>query len=132
MKLADALALIANHTPEELRRIPPRDLFAIVEGMTSEEVYTFMFEKNIKVFGGINPWVDDFFEKDTVGRAINTGRRQAVRGTIAMLQRMQSYNHLSEENHARISDAIRLLESVHVQGGARRRRTRRNTRKRTT
>ena len=131
MKLADALALIANHSPEELRRIPPRDLFAIVEGMTSEEVFTFMFEKNIKVFGGINPWVDDFFEKDTVRRSRNmrNGGR-AIRGTIAMLQRMQSYNHLSEENHARISDAIRSLESV--RGGARRRRTRRNTRKRTT
>jgi len=130
MKLADALAFVANHSAEELRRIPPRDLFAIVEGMTSEEVFTFMFEKNIKVFGGINPWVDDFFEKDTVRRAINIGSGRAIRGTIAMLQRMQSYNHLSEANHARISDAIRSLESV--RGGARRRRTRRNTRKRTT
>jgi len=118
MKLADALALIANHSPEELRRIPPPLLLAIVEGMTGEEVTTFLFEKNVKMFGGINAYVDDFFEKDTVRRSRNmrNGGR-AIRGTIAMLQRMQSYNHLSEENHARISDAIRSLESV--RGGAR-------------
>ncbi len=101
------------------------DLIRIVGTLSQEEIKTFLFEKNIKVFGGINPYVEDFLAK------MNTGvPKDAMVGFIAMLDTMNAYPGLSEENKLKVNNRIKLLKmlTAPAAGGTRKNR-KRKTRK---
>jgi hypothetical protein len=118
MLINDALELINQTHASDLVSLTREELMFIVEGMTPEEVETFIFEKNIKIFGSINRYIDDFFKQETVGKVLQLPPGNKL-GAISVLKKMLSYEGVSQKNKARIEKALKSLK-----GG--RRKTRKN------
>jgi hypothetical protein len=110
-----------------------------------EEFADFIVAKNIKIFGGINEYVTDFFSinpehgKDPINYALslryNEKRAKIIDSTKLILRKMLLQPGLTEENRARIEDAITRLNPPGVAaaaaaGGSRRRHRRHQTRRR--
>jgi len=110
-----------------------------------EEFIDFIVAKNIKIFGGINEYVTDFFSinpehgKDPINYALslryNEKRAKIIDSTKLILGKMLLQPGLTEENRARIEAAITRLNPPGVAaapaaGGSRRRRRRASTRRR--
>lgn len=132
MRLDQALALIDRIPVDRLGSLTRHELMTIAEGMTPSEVSTFLFAKNVKIFGGINGYVADFFGKGTLEQIAampaglnKEGIKQALRET---LERMLTYPDLTVDNRNRIQAAIGgvLAAAAAAAGGGRRNRSRRN------
>lgn len=83
------------------------DIIRIASTLTKDEIKIFLFEKNIKLFGGINPYVEDFLAK------MNTGvPNDALEGFVTMLNTMKAYPGLSEENKLKVNKRIELLKML--------------------
>jgi len=108
----DALQLIDELSVEDLRSLTKEQLMGIVSLLTPEEASNFIFAKNIKIFGGINGYVNDFFEKNTISRikAMTNGvsKVRTISSTIDLLNKMLKPD-LTEENRTRINSAIAEL-----------------------
>lgn len=123
--MEEARKYIAERTPQQLSQMTRDDIIRIAGTLTKDEFKTFLFEKNVKLFGGINPYVEDFLAK------INTGvPKDAMVGFIAMLNTMDAYPGLSEENKVKVNNRIKLLKmlTAPAAGGTRKNR-KRKTRK---
>jgi len=112
MLINDALELVNQTHASNLESLTREEIMFIVQGMTPEEIETFIFEKNIKIFGSINRYIDDFFKQETVP----SGNKL---GVISVLKKMLSYEGVTKKNKARIEKALKSLN-----GG--RRKTRKN------
>jgi len=128
------LAFIESRSTEELRLLPRElwvDLLSRIPDQQDRQ--RILFAKNIKLYGGINEYINDFFDKDTVNRIIameaGPGRSAAVEGAKFTLERMATHEETSEENKARALAGKAQLDNL--VGGRRRRRAsrRRTTRK---
>lgn len=108
MRLADGLALVEQSSAKELASITRDEFMFIVAGMAPEEIQTFMFSKNIKIFGGINKYVDDFFRKGTVAAAAAMPLEQRI-GILSVLQKMSEYEGINKKNKERVAKAIQTL-----------------------
>lgn len=131
MKINDALKLVENSTEEELSRITRDEFMFIVAGMSPEDIQTFMFAKNIKVYGGINGYVDNFFAKGTVEQLKLLPLIHRA-GGIATLKKMLTTPGISEPNKLRIDNALEQL-SINPNAparAARKRKTRKSRRSR--
>jgi hypothetical protein len=84
----------------------------------------FLFAKNLKIFGNINAYVDDFFAKNTVNK-VKALPYTTKLSTVGMLRKMLSYPDLSESNRVRLTKAITELSPVHSAAAAGRRKTKR-------
>lgn len=110
----------------------------VVAGMTPDEITAFLFAKNVKLFGGINGYADNFFAKGTLERiaAMPAGSEKewTKQGLRVMLERMLTYADLSAGNRSRIQGAIAgiLGAAAPAAGGSRRRSRRRRSRRRST
>jgi len=124
MLLAQALQIVKNSRAEELRSLTRDELMFIVDGMNAEESQTFFFEKNVKVFGGVNGYVDDFFAKGTIEQMKLLPKSQRV-GAIALLTKMSMAERISQGNKERVDAAINLLSRNAYAAAAARKRTRR-------
>jgi len=124
MLLAQALQIVKNSRAEELRSLTRDELMFIVDGMNAEESQTLLFEKNVKVFGGVNGYVDDFFAKGTIEQMKLLPKSQRV-GAIALLTKMSMAERISQGNKERVDAAINLLSSNAYAAAAARKRTRR-------
>ena len=60
MLIEEALEVVNEWTAEELRTLDHNELMFIIDGMNDEQVSRFFMEKNVKVFGGIDGYVNDF------------------------------------------------------------------------
>lgn len=132
-KLQEVLDIVSTTSAADLAALPQEILQYLMHDLTPEDRLTFQFTKNVKVFGGINAYVDDFFGKDTVGKilAMSAEKRAANIPTILIfLNKMAEYTDLSVANRTRVTDAIAQLSSK--TGGGRRSRRRRATRRRAT
>jgi len=128
MDIEDALELIEDFTVEQLKALTQEDLLIILEGMSPENRRRFFIEKNVKIFGGINQYVDDFLEKIN----INSMNPQGKMGARSILQAMLAYPGVTEENNKLLLEAIAKTEpkgAAPAAGGNRRRKTLRNRRK---
>jgi len=103
--MESARKYIAERTPQELRAMTRDDLIRIASSLSKEEVKIFLFEKNVKLFGGINAYVEDFLEKMSRGVPVD-----AKIGFISMLDSMKVYPGLSEENKVKIDNTINILK----------------------
>ena len=121
MHIDDAIDLIEQSSAKELASLTRDEFMFIVAGMSPEDIQTFMVAKNVKIFGGINPYVDDFFMKGTVEKTLQLPKEQQA-GTVAVLRRLMATEGITEKNKTRIQKA---LKDLGVAGG-RRRKTRRN------
>jgi hypothetical protein len=125
---------IQDHTGEELRGLGPSSLMTLVVGLTPEQMKAILFMKNVKIFGGINPYVEDFFSRGTIDQIVRMPagitRTGLKLSTIFMLQNMIADPALSVANKGRVNAALTRLEGLAEGGAYRRRKTRRLTRRR--
>jgi hypothetical protein len=105
--MESARKYIAERTPQQLSQMTRDDIIKIANSLTKPEFKTFLFEKNIKLFGGINPYVEDFLKK------INTGvPNDVIVEFISMLNTMKAYPGLSEENKLKVNNRIEVLKML--------------------
>jgi len=128
MDIEDALDLIEDFTVEQLKALTQEDLLIILQGMSAENRRRFFIEKNVKIFGGINQYVDDFLEKTN----INSMNPQGRVGARSLLEAMLAYPGVTEENNKLLLEAIAKTEpkgAAPAAGGNRRSKTLRNRRR---
>lgn len=126
--LEHALHIIDTWSSEELQSLSREDFEFISNNLSPEDFQTFIFAKNIKVFGGINNYVNDFFSKGTINtiKAMNNNRkRNTLPGLILTLRRMLMYDDLSQENRIRINNAILDISGSPAPAAGGKRKTRR-------
>lgn len=119
----ELLRFIDSLTLEEIRSIPGAAWIPLVMSVPDpQDRQRVLFAKNVKVYGGINAYVDDFFTKDTINRIkampAGPGRAGAVDGAKISLQRMSEYDGISVANKSRVLAGKAELENL--SGGHRR------------
>ena len=71
-------------------------------------VQTFLFAKNIKIYGGINEYIDSFLSQlDRTLAAPNS-----IAGALFILTKMIGYQGISNENTSRVSAALARIEQI--------------------
>ncbi len=128
-RLNIVLGVIQELSGEELRAIPPHVFMMLVQGLTPDQFKTVLFMKNVKIYGGVNQYVDDFFGKRTVEQILAMGpgprRESTTPGALFILKNMLEDPALTQTNKERVSAAIASLEALTGGGTRRRRKTRR-------
>jgi len=130
-KFDAVLELVEELSVEELRSLNYDDILYIVGGLSGDQVSEFMFLKNIKIFGGINGYVDNFLSTGTISkiRTMPEGlpKTNAKEGAIKSLNKMLTYANLTHANRVAIEGALLQLNMTNVApaAGRRKRKTRR-------
>jgi hypothetical protein len=120
------MAFVEESSVEELRQLTKEDLMAIMRALGPINFQEFLFAKNVKIFDGINGYVDDFFAKNTINK-VKALPNATKKGTVAMLKKMLTYGNITEVNKKRVSLAIAELSPA-AAGKRKGRRTRRKNR----
>jgi hypothetical protein len=118
----------------------------LIELGRPEEFADYIIAKNIKISGGLNQYINNFFSEspapgmDPIDYALSLpfGERRAgiIQSTIIVLSKMLIQPGLTAENRARIEASINRLNppisgaAAGAAGGSRRSRRRRSTRRR--
>jgi len=125
--LNTALTVINLLSKEELLSLGNQELRYIVRNLNTEEIREFIFAKNIKIFGGINQYVENFFSFNTINKikAMPNGEMKIISksGAVNTLNKMLTYDELTPENRDSINMAILQLNdegSAPAAGGVRR------------
>ena len=110
------------------------DLQTIARSVSPEDFKKFMIAKNIKIFGGVNGYIDDIFSKNTIQRSLaitNSGqRRSTIQGLIGLLLTLKNHPDSTPEKRARIDAAIMELNQLPAPAaGGRKKRSRKSRRK---
>jgi hypothetical protein len=127
ISLQNALDLLDDLTVDELKRMNPAQLTFITTDLSGEDKLTFFFKKNVKIFGGINGYVDDFFRKFKVKELTRSDQL----GALEFLKKMKETTGLTDDNKRRVSHAISVIEgqnSAPSAGGGKRRKTKKRRR----
>lgn len=125
MLIEDTLELVNEMTDEELRELSRDDLMFIIDGMNEEDMARFFMEKNVKVFGGIDGYVDDFLNKVNLVAMNEEGKA----GARTMLNRMRAYPGISEASTTRIQAALASINYATAPAAGGRRKACRKTRR---
>lgn len=116
------LEALESSSVEDLRRIRHADLLRVSEILSEREFSDFMFAKNIKVFGGINNYVDDFFHKNTISKILamsdGLGKSSYIKGCLITLNKMLKHDDLTHTNRTKITNAISQLSHNSLAGSA--------------
>ena len=124
MIIADALELINELSADDLGSLKREDIMFIIDGMSPEDISRFLMEKNVKIFGGIDAYVDDFLNK--------TAFVQGDTGKNILLNKMLEYPGISDLSKNRIIAAKNIITGTAPAAGGRRKKTnKRYKRKRT-
>jgi hypothetical protein len=110
------LRLVNKLSVGQLRRLSHEDLLSIMGPLTGPERSDFMFAKNIKIFGGINGYVEDFLASVPRIQTMNAAKP----GAIQTLNRMLTYGDLTSNNRTRINSALALLSGAAAAAGGHR------------
>ena len=109
--LQDALDIVEDTDVELLRQLPIEVLQQISQLLTPDEYKEFLFAKNVKMFGGINEYANDIFDKGTIEKVKNKPAKVGL-ALAAILTKILSEPGLTEENKRRVSQAIRELNQT--------------------
>lgn len=126
----NALQLVEELTVEELQKLNRDQLLFIASGLTKAEVSDFMFAKNMKIFGGINGYVDDFLSSGTIIKIKDMAEglsKITIRdGALQTLNKMLTYKSLTDTNRVKINNAVAELQyaSAPAAGGLRKKKSR--------
>ena len=120
--LQDALDIIEDTDVELLRQLPIEVIQQISQLLTPDEYKEFLFAKNVKIFGGINEYANDIFDKGTIEKVKNKPAKVGL-ALAAILTKILSEPGLTDDNKRRVSQAIRDLNqnptaSAPAAGGA--------------
>jgi hypothetical protein len=122
--LQDALDIVEDTDVELLRQLPIEVIQQISQLLTPDEYKEFLFAKNVKMFGGINEYANDIFDKGTIEKVKNKPAKVGLALALAaILTKILSEPGLTDENKRRVSQAIRDLNqspsaSAPAAGGA--------------
>jgi hypothetical protein len=125
-----AFALLALDA-DLLASFTDADLIAITSNMTPKQKRRFFIEKNIKILGGINAYIDDIADNTN----INLLTSREIIGLVKLLLEVMKYPNISDANKLEIKlmineALVRKTETAPAAGGKRRRRQTRRTRRR--
>ena len=126
MTFQQAMDLVDRFYVEDLKNLSHDQLLYIISGLTGPQAREFMFAKNIKIFGGINGYVENFLSTGTVMRMKTMpngiSKRSGIQGALNALNKMLTYDELTEANRAEINEAILQLtnETAPAAGGYKR------------
>ena len=126
MTFQQAMDLVDRFYLEDLKNLSHDQLLYIIGGLTGPQAREFMFAKNIKIFGGINGYVENFLSTGTVMRMKTMpngiSKRSGIQGALNVLNKMLTYDDLTDENRTRINEAILQLtnETAPAAGGYKR------------
>jgi hypothetical protein len=130
MIIADALELINESSVDELRSLTRDRIMIIIDGMSPEDISRFFMEKNVKVFGGIDAYVNDFLNK--VNDFLNiTAFVQGDTGKIILLNKMLQYPGISDLSKNRIIAAKNRITGTAPAAGGKRKKTNKRKRRQT-
>ena len=120
--LQDALDIVEDTDVELLRQLPIEVIQQISQLLTPDEYKEFLFAKNVKIFGGINEYANDIFDKGTIEKVKNKPAKVGL-ALAAILTKILSEPGLTDDNKRRVSQAIRELNqspsaSAPAAGGA--------------
>jgi hypothetical protein len=129
----EAMAFVEESSVEELRQLTKEELMDIMGTLGPVNFQEFLFAKNVKIFGGINGYVDDYFAKNTINK-VKAQPNATKRATVAMLKKMLTYGNITDENKRKVATAIAELSPASAAAAAaagkrKGRRTRRKNRK---
>ena len=138
--MADVEEFVKSHTPEEvytfLDNATIEELKQFINTHTSgvlkliftarvgqrlaarldaDEYLDYMFAKNIKIYGGIDIYINDFFSQGSIQK-INTmqagpTKDASIFGAIMTLRKMKEYD-ITPENRERIQNGLRILNGL--------------------
>ena len=103
--LNEAMAFVEESSVDELRQLTKEELMTIMGALGPVNFQEFLFAKNVKIFGGINGYIDDYFAKNTINK-VKTLPNSTKTGTVVILKKMLTYGTISEANRKRVSVAI--------------------------
>ena len=109
--LQDALDIVEDTDIELLRQLPIEVLQQISQLLTPDEYKEFLFAKNVKMFGGINEYANDIFDKGTIEKVKNKPTKVGL-ALAAILTKILSEPGLTDDNKRRVSQAIRELNQT--------------------
>ena len=120
MLIEEALELLNEIDGDDLRTLTRDDLMFILDGMNEQDRGRFFMEKNVKVFGGIDGYVNDFLNKTN----LKTLNEQGKSGARVILNKMLLYPGISAESKTRVQSALASIsyETAPAAGGKRTRR----------
>lgn len=124
MLIEKALELVNEMSASDLKRLTRDELMIIVDGMNEQDRGHFFMEKNIKVFGGIDGYVNDFLNKVN----LHSMNEQAKAAAIIMLNKMLLYPGISEAVKKRIENSLVSINYVTAPAAGGKRRLNRKTR----
>jgi hypothetical protein len=110
-RLQDALDIVEDTDVELLRQLPIEVIQQISQILTPEEYKEFLFAKNVKIFGGINEYTNDIFDKGTIEKVKNKPAKVGL-ALAAILTKILSEPGLTDDNKRRVSQAIRELNQT--------------------
>jgi hypothetical protein len=124
------LAFIEAHSADDIAELP-RDIWIMLLSSIpdAQDRQRVIFAKNIKLFGGINEYIESFLPsvQTMINMPAGPGRISAIDGAKYFLQRMADHESTTAANKALVLAAKARLENTSG-GGHRRRRTHRKKR----
>ena len=122
------LAFIEAHEAEEIAELPRQVWIMLLSRVPdAQDRQRIIFAKNIKLFGGINEYIEDFLPsiQTIIDMPAGPGRTSAIDGAKYFLQRMADHESTTAANKALVLAAKARLENL---SGGRRKRTYRKKR----
>lgn len=108
--LQQLLGFVESATNEELREISqPEILLQLTSGLTPDERSQFLLAKNVKTFGGINPYVEDFLGKTLSAIASMPDgpmKDNVKQGQKGMVEKLLAYDGLTPENKSKLQQVF--------------------------
>jgi lysozyme family protein len=119
------LEWVQSASVDRLRSLTSFELQALAAAM-GPRAPEFLFAKNIRIFGGINEYVDDYLTRGPLVALQNMPQNEQktaiARSHKLMLERMKAYPAVSDANKTRIDHAIAGLSGAAAAAGGRRKR----------
>ena len=125
MTFQQAMDILDEFDADDLAQLSREQILYIIGGLNKSQIRKFMFAKNLKIFGGINGYAENFLSTGTVTRlkAMKNGtdKISSVEGALHTLRKMLTYDELTANNRAEIDEAILELtnETAPAAGGRR-------------
>lgn len=125
-RLQIVLGIIGTLSPEQVHaRFSSADTaLPLLMGLTPAEQAQVMVAKNVKVFGGINPYVEDFLAKGVPKIAAlpeGPAKEQTKAGQRKFIEVMLSYDDLSTENKEKLQAVLLGVVAAAAAAGGKRR-----------
>lgn len=98
---------VETHSPEEMNSITKEELQSLSVLLSPDQFTSFLILKNIKRFGGIDEYMNDFFLKDTVEGTLR--RRLPIEGVQRILKSV--LHMVNQENANRVTASLERIKT---------------------